>query len=198
MNNNNTRSIVFDNKNNIITIFSDDDYSCKLVFKIINRLFSDESKLYYASGLPSNISEIYEDIKQFNPYYNEGDSKRFYIRKYPKVCANITDEKSLESLIDNWVSTIYETRKIYITKKIYKNELLNCLINNASYKMKSNQVIMDYALCIIENAPEAPNHNTFVLKCRKDYLKKIYMFINYEEHALTQGIVHSIDNVKSE
>lgn len=79
----------------IITISSVDDYSYKIVDSIINCFFDNNAKLYYASGLPDNIDEIYEDIKQFNPYYNAGDSKKFYIRRYPQICADLSDEKIL-------------------------------------------------------------------------------------------------------
>ena len=40
-----------------------DDYSCKIVDGIINCFFDNNAKLYYASVLPDNIDEIYEDIK---------------------------------------------------------------------------------------------------------------------------------------
>lgn len=103
--NNHIFSLNCDYTNNIITISSVDDYSCKIVDSIINCFSNNNAKLYYASGLPDNIDEIYEGIKQFNPYYNTGDSKKFYIRRYPQICADLSDEKILSYLVNDWTSS---------------------------------------------------------------------------------------------
>lgn len=175
-------SFILDKENSIITISSVNNSSCKIVINIITHFFKNESKLYYASGLPDNINEIYENIKQFNPYYNEGDSKKFYIRKYPKICINITDGKILECLVNYWVSTIYETREIFITTKKCEPYLLNNLVSNANFQIETNQFFTDYVVCRIQNAPEAENHNTFVLKCDRNYFEKLNHFINDQVH----------------
>lgn len=59
--NNHIFSLNCDYTSNIITISSVDDYSCKIVDSIINCFFDNNAKLYFASGLPDNIDEIYED-----------------------------------------------------------------------------------------------------------------------------------------
>lgn len=177
--NNHIFSLYCDYTNNIITISSVDDYSCKIVDSIINCFFDNNAKLYYASGLPDNIDEIYEDIKQFNPYYNAGDSKKFYIRRYPQICADLSDKKILSHLLNDWTSTIYETRKIIILTKEQKQDLLNDFINGINFQSKSDRYFRERSVCVIENAPEAENDNTFILKSDKEHVKELNDFITY-------------------
>lgn len=158
-------------------ISSIDDRSCSIVISIIKYFFESESKLYYASGLPDNINEIYEDIKQFNPNCHDGDSKKFYIRRYPEICADLTDEIVLNNLVNDWVSTIYETGKIFILNRNHKQDLLNIFISGVEFQNLSDKYFKDFAICIIENAPEATNHNTFILKCSEKYYAKLKNFI---------------------
>lgn len=175
--NNHIFSLNCDYTSNIITISSVDDYSYKIVDGIINCFFDNNAKLYYASGLPDNIDEIYEDIKQFNPYYNAGDSKKFYIRRYPQICADLSEEKILSDLVNDWTSAIYETRKIIILTKKQKQDLLSDFINGINFQSKSDRYFRERSVCVIENAPEAENDNTFILKCDKEHIKALNDFI---------------------
>ncbi|MCI5659256.1 MAG: hypothetical protein MR280_01215 [Clostridium sp.] len=177
--NNHIFSLNCDYTNNIITISSVDDYSCKIVDSIINCFFDNNAKLYYASGLPDNIDEIYKDIKQFNPYYNAGDSKKFYIRRYPQICADLSEEKILSDLVNDWTSIIYETRKIIILTKKQKQDLLSDFINGINFQSKSDRYFRERSVCVIENAPEAENDNTFILKSDKEHIKELNDFITY-------------------
>ncbi|MFR2190492.1 MAG: hypothetical protein ACLT0D_02480 [Anaerovoracaceae bacterium] len=175
--NNHIFSLNCDYTSNIITISSVDDYSCKIVDSIINCFFDNNAKLYFASGLPDNIDEIYEDIKQFNPYYNAEDSKKFYIRRYPQICADLSEEKILSDLVNDWTSTIYETRKIIILTKKQKQDLLSDFINGINFQSKSDRYFRERSVCVIENAPEAENDNTFILKSDKEHIKALNNFI---------------------
>lgn len=160
-----------------IVISSDDNASCKLVYDIIAKIFFKNELVFKASGLPDNITGVLELIRDCSPVYFEGDRKKIIVKNQPEVYAKISDKKVLSAILDDWVSTIYERRFLYLPREGQINYLYNILEKNIY--LDSNNILSTwiYLDCLIENAPDAPNHNTFVLTFRKDYFKEINEFL---------------------
>jgi hypothetical protein len=103
--------------------------------------------------------------------------KKNFVKKQPEVYAKISDKKVLSSILDDWVSTIYERRFLYFPREGQINYLCDILEKNIY--LDSNNILSTwtYLDCLIENSPDAPNHNTFVLTFRKDYFNQINEFL---------------------
>ena len=160
-----------------ILISSDDNASCRLVYDIIAEIFFKNELVFKASGLLDNITGVLDMIQNCSPVYFEGDGKKFFVKKQPEVYAKISDKKILSSIFDNWVSTIYERRIIYLPREGQINYLFDILEENIY--LNSNNILSTwtYLDCMIENSPDAPNHNTFILTFRKDYFNQINDFL---------------------
>lgn len=156
-----------------IMVSSDDNASCKIVYDVIVNIFPKNELVFKASGLPDNISRILDIIHNCSPVYFEGDSKKFFVKKQPEAYAKVSDRKVLGAILDDWVSTVYERRFLYFLKEGQVNHLHDILEKNVY--VDSNNILSSwtYLDCLIENAPDAPNHNTFVMTFRKEYLGKI-------------------------
>ena len=50
-------------------------------------------------------------------------------------------------------------------------------INGINFQSKSDRYFRERSVCVIENAPEAENDNTFILKCDKEHIKALNDFI---------------------
>ena len=164
---------VLDGDEYSILVSSDDDTSCNIMYNILASAFSNNELVFKATGLPDNISCILEKIHDCNPVYFQGDSKKLFIKKRPEVYAKIIDQNILKSIINKWVSTVYERRYIYIVQKGQYDCL--CDILRKSVYVETNNISHAWPCldCLIENAPDAENNNTFILTFRKKYLGDI-------------------------
>ena len=160
-----------------ILVSSDDNVSCNVVYDILVNVFLNNELVFKASGLPDNISCVLEMIRNCRPIHFEGDSRKFFVKRQPEVYAKIPDKKVLHDIINDWTSTIYERRFLYVLKDGQFNHLRDIIEKNVY--IDSNNLINSwkYLNCMIENAPDAKNHNSFVLTFRRDYFYEIKKFL---------------------
>jgi len=156
-----------------ILISSDDNVSCNIVYNILVNVFLNNELIFKASGFPDNINCVLEMIHNCSPIHFEGDSKKFFVKKQPEVYAKISDKKVLSDIINDWTSTVYERRFLYVLKEGQFNHLRDIIEKNVY--VDSNNLLSSWTHlnCLIENAPDAKNHNTFILTFRKEYLCEI-------------------------
>ena len=94
-----------------------------------------------------------------------------------EVFSKVSDSRVVKTLLDSWVSTIYERRFLYVARPDHGSDI--CTILERSVGADTNKLAETWDLldCLIENSPDAANHNTFVLICRRRHLDEIKQFL---------------------
>lgn len=159
---------ILDGNEYSIMISSDDSLSCEIVKKIIKSVYSNKTILFRASGLLDNITELLNDFKDCNYMLFEESSRLFHKGRNPEVFAEVLNDSMLETILDDWVSTIYERRFLYILSEKDSNQALSLLKENMYSKTNCLDMMWDFLDCLIENSPDHENHNTFIVTLRKN------------------------------
>lgn len=160
------------NTNNIKSVLISSDLDCdgtyKSVLKIINNVFVGKSFMFKAIGLPGNINDIIDDIDLDILQYNQGDSNKFLIRRYPECIVKLDERHFSRVLTDYWSSAITETRRIYIYDEKNTEKLINVLDKYKYVDKYSFQECWQYIDAIIENIPECSTDSFTIIY--KEYL----------------------------
>lgn len=119
-----------------------------------------------ASGMLDNINQM-KDYAGNLIYFEEGDASKFFVKKYPELVMLFSTGSQLEQIIDEWVCTCYERRILYFIDKNNVQLLVDVLRDckfDTSVCYDKTWPLVD---CVIENSPEAPDHDTFVVVSRQ-------------------------------
>lgn len=139
---------------------SDDCTSCEIVNRIISTYLDKDGLLFKASGLTDNIEEIAR-LNTGDIQYYEGKRHMFF-SKMPE-CFFSLEQANLNQVLDEWVSTIYERRYIYVYPRENHDKIVE-ILDKYAYKDSNNLVeIWPFIDCLIENYPDAYEHNTFII-----------------------------------
>ena len=115
-----------------------------------------------ASGMMDNISGL-KDYRGELIYFEEGDASRFFVKKYPELVMVFSKVSEIDLIIDDWVCTCYERRILYFVDinniQSIIDDLFDCKFDTSVCYDK----VWSLVDCIIENSPEAPDHDTFVV-----------------------------------
>lgn len=160
-----------------ILLFSEDESSCVCVLSLINSILKNYSFFFKAEGLLDNLKEIKNFLSE-ETLINENDGRKFYVKKLPELYSLITEKGSIEYLINNWVSTIYEIRIIFV---VDMNE--NLTNTNIEYERIIRNINNNY-ICKIENVPESNFQNTFKIVCTDTSFNNIISFIKKQQFML--------------
>ena len=152
-----------------VLLSSVDEESNSLIYKILTEYLAENIFVFKASGMPVEINSIMKYFKSSLIHYYEGDATKIFIKRQPEFFVIINNFAILKKILGDWVSTVYERRYIYILNKSNYNNFEKILIKNV-YKDSDNlSEVWSYINGIVENSPDAPNHNTFLFSLRKKY-----------------------------
>jgi hypothetical protein len=157
-----------------VMISSDDEMSCDIIYSVIKDVFQNNKLIFKASGLPHNIEDVMSTIKDCNPKYFEGDSQKFYVRKYPEIHVEISETSTLKNILNDWVSIATEQRIIYVLKEHHTvDSVFNTLEENVYKKSEPLSLLWKHLNCMVKSATENEDHNTFILIFRSEFFDKI-------------------------
>lgn len=160
---------VFDNSCKSFIISSDDESSRTAIESFLFELRAQHILIFKAVGLMDNISPIAKDLQNRKIVIFNGDSKKFLVKKFPEFFCEIYSNDEIRSVLQSWVSTVYEHRIIYIVKAANFNQLIH-ILNEGRYD--NNFFALPIANCIegyIQNVCEAEHHDSYLINC-KSYL----------------------------
>lgn len=165
---------LFANDMNMILISSEIESNeiHKILIKIVNNIFTEQSFVFKASGLPGNINDIMSETEWQNIHYHQGDSKKFFIKKYPEFITTIDKTQLSKVLVDCWSNAIYERRYVYIADEKNTEKLFEVLKQHKYSNDKSVEKSLRYVNAIIENVPEC-DKDSFALIIKNSLNNKI-------------------------
>ena len=142
-------------------------YAVSDIKNIIQNHYQTQNVLFKASGLLDNLpSKESYDGKII--YFDKGDASKFFIKKFPELLMSSSNTSFLDEIIDDWMCTCYERRIIYFVDSKNYQALVNLLLTqkfNVSSCLEKTWHLVDL---IIENVPDAPDHDTFLVVAKKD------------------------------
>lgn len=86
--------------------------------------------IFRTVGLADNILDIASKINGKKSNYSPGDGKKFFNRRYPEYFCVIDQDNMIDIVLDEWVSTIYEYRVVYILDSDKSDRLFSVLKEN--------------------------------------------------------------------
>ena len=173
-------TILANNTNAVILSSETDDEICKTVLQVINDLFAEKSFIFKAVGLPQNITEIMNDMSSQIIQYHQGDSNRFFVRRYPE-CIAMTDSSQIYKILKMcWSNTITETRRIYIFDKRHTADLIEILDQCKYSDNISVKKTWEFVDAFIENVPESTS-NAIALIFKEPYRKHLIHFLQTDQ-----------------
>lgn len=156
-----------------VFMYSDDESCKKWVAEKLRILKSGYSVVFVATGLEENILDIVSKVKGKEAAYFSKDAKKVLIRNYPEYFCVVDHDKIIKTILDEWVSTIYEYRAFYILDPGKCDTLLRVLRENAHSGKNILRVVMRYIDGYIESAQDAPNHDSYVVNLKNNLWDKI-------------------------
>lgn len=140
--------------------------SCSNIKSIIEDCFGSKNMLIKASGMLDNIIHLAE-LKGKLVYFEEGDSHKIFIKKFPELLILFCNFDSLDILLEDWTCACYERRIIYILNDDNTQSLIEEL-NKCKFDTSTCfHEIWRFVDAVIENVPESPEHDTFLLVTKK-------------------------------
>lgn len=151
-------------------IVSSDDESCRTAIeKFLFELREQHILVFKAVGLMDNIFPIAKELNNDEIVILNGDTKKFFIKKFPEFFCKIYSNDEIQSVLQSWVSTVYEHRVIYIVKAANFNQLINLLNEERYNKNFFSSSITDCIEGYIQNVCEAEYHDSYLINC-KEYI----------------------------
>ena len=134
---------------------------------IIQEKHQTQNIVFKASGMLDNISST-ESYDGKLIYFEIGDASKFFIKKFPELLMSFPNTYSLDNIIDDWVCTCYERRIIYFVDSIHYQSLINLLLTQKFNISSCLEKIWELVDLVVENVPDAPSHDTFLVIAKKD------------------------------
>lgn len=154
--------------------------SCEFIKKILNsEIFEQNDVAFKATGLLDNLNKLITNAELEGITVCEGDGHRIIVKKYPE-CYGIVSNKQVGKIIDEWVCTMYERRFIFVFDNSNLDKI-RLLLQETVYDENFAEKLWPYLKLMIENAADAPNHNSFIISYKKDFVNLIQNILkNYE------------------
>lgn len=125
--------------------------------------------IFKACGMMDNIVAA-QDYGGELIYFDEGDASKFFVKNFPELAMLFPVESDIEQIIDDWICTCYERRILYFVDvnnlQSFIDMLLECKFDTSVCYEKVWPLIES----AIENSPEAPEHDMFVLVTKHQLL----------------------------
>lgn len=186
--------VFIDDTNNTIVISIPNNLNGQFLFQLICRIFEDKCIFFEASGLLDTMEDMINNLNENITIINKGDGNKFFIKKMPKLYSIIENQSQLIYILDEWVSTIYEKRKIYILDSIYKSNIISNFQKYLLNMEKLQELLESKYEYKIENIPEADSHYTFKISCKKDFFLKILEYIKVKSKTVSFNIIYIKSN----
>lgn len=136
---------------------------------IIHEHFQTQNILFKASGMLDNLpSKDSYDGKLI--YFDNGDAHKFFIKRFPELLLSFNDTSLIDKIIDDWVCTCYERRIVYFVDSINYQTLVDFLLTQKFNVTSSLEKVWDIVNLVVENLPDAPSHDTFLVISKKDLM----------------------------
>ena len=134
---------------------------------IIKKHYQNQNVLLKASGMLDNLptDECYNGKIV---YFDEGDATKFFIKRFPELLMSITDIDSVDKIIDDWTCTCYERRIVYFVDSKNQQALIDLLLTQKFNVTSCLEKVWKLVELVVENLPEAPSHNTFIVIAKQD------------------------------
>lgn len=147
--------------------------SCLLVREVLKSVTVDKVNVFFASGLLDNLTELMEIIGCDKCTLKQNDAKKSIQKRLPEFFAIIgQDADILDSILQEWVSTIYE-RRVLINVDKSKLEEVEKIIFSDGLDINNFANVWALSDIIVENAPEAPSHNSFIISYKNHIESKL-------------------------
>lgn len=156
-----------------VFIYSDEGSSREWIEKNLYILKSGYSLVFRAVGLSDNIVDIASKVKGEKSCYFPGDEKKFFIKKFSEYFCVITQDNMIESVLNEWVSTIYEYRVVYILDSKKIDYFISVLKENVYSSKSILPNVMQYIEGYIENVQDAPDHDSYIVNLKSDLWEEI-------------------------
>lgn len=138
------------------------DGAARCIKNFIQNELSSKCMVLKASGMLDSITDISEYAGE-TVYFEKGDASKLFIRKYPEILMVFSANVSLDQILDDWVSTCYERRILYFVNVRNAQKLIE-LLEGCKYDTGvCYHKVWALVDCVIENCPEAPSHDTFLV-----------------------------------
>ena len=161
-------------------VSSECDKSCEFVKKLLNsEIFEQNIVAFKATGLFDNVNELITNAELTEMTVCEGDAHRFIVKNFP-ACYGIVSNKQIDRIIEEWVCTIYERRFLLVFDSSKIDAILH-LLQETVYDEKFAEKLWPFLNLLIENATDAPNHNSFVISYKKNFSKVIQSILRNNE-----------------
>ncbi len=157
-------------------ISSEDATSCEFIKSLLNdKMFENNLIVFKASGLYDNLKELIIGAELSGMNIFDGDAKKIIVKNYPE-CYGVVSKEQVDKILDEWTCTIYEKRFLISVKTSKLSKVLN-LLHQTVYRENFLEIIWPYVDLVIENAADAPNHNSFIVHCKKEYNDRVHAFL---------------------
>lgn len=155
--------------------------SCGFVKKILNsEIFEHNDVAFKATGLLDNLNELIINAELEGITVCEGDGHRIVVKKYPE-CYGVVSNKRVDKIIDEWVCTMYERRFLFVFDNSNLDKI-HLLLQETVYDENFVEKLWPYLNLLIENAADAPNHNSFIISYKKEFANLIQSVLKKYEN----------------
>lgn len=134
---------------------------------IIKKHCHNQNILLKASGMLDNLptDKCYDGEII---YFDNGDATKFFIKRFPELLMSISDTCSVDKIIDDWICTCYERRIVYFVDSKNQQALVDLLLTQKFNVTSCLEKVWDLVEFVVENVPEAPSHDTFIVIAKND------------------------------
>lgn len=134
---------------------------------IIKKHYQNQKILLKASGMLSNLptDKCYDGEII---YFDIGDAAKFFIKRFPELLMSIANTDSVNKIIDDWTCTCYERRILYFVDSKNQQALVDLLLTQKFNVTSCLEKVWNLVECVVENSPEAPSHNTFIVIAKQE------------------------------
>lgn len=132
---------------------------------ILKKHWHNQNILLKASGMLDNLPT---DIDGKIIYFDNGDATKFFIKRFPELLMSISDTRSVDKIIDDWTCTCYERRIVYFVDSKNQQALIDLLLTQKFNVTSCLEKVWDLVEFVVENVPEAPSHDTFIVIAKND------------------------------
>lgn len=142
------------------------DSAAAWIKKFIQNELSPQCMVLKASGMLDSITNVSKYSGE-TVYCEKGDASKFFIKKYPEILMLLSTNGALSQVVDDWVCTCYERRILYFVNMQNVQKLIK-LLETCKYDTRvCYEKVWQLVDCVIENCPESPDHDTFIVTSKQ-------------------------------
>ena len=158
-------------------VSSEDASSCELVRSLLKEQESKQKVIVFkATGLSDNLKELVKNTNLINMDFVDGDEHGFVVKRYSE-CYGIVSNEQLQKILDEWICTIYEKRFLFSVDVSVISTVMN-LLQKSIFDEEFLGKLWPFLDLAVENALDAPSHNSFVISFKQEGLDGFCQQIN--------------------